>query len=275
MKELLPIRSEGYMDKGGSTKPWKIITINPDQDQPLEIPYVLKLFTKNQVTQQNPIGKEFLCNFLASEFDLIAPECGVVRLSPTFLDTLEKNQFNEFGHKYQGHTFASRLCTDAILYTENMPRSFPIKDYVNIFTFDCLTFNADRGGFRNKPNILVDDDGFILIDHELTFFFSDGHSKKAFEVVVENIEKNTISPFAYNKHVFYRVLKHYKGSKKNIFDEARESLKNLNINAVNTYISNLEKYDIKVGSKVLIIDYLSYIKQNSDKYINILLGLIS
>jgi len=263
------------MDKGGSTKPWKIITINPQHGQLLETPYVLKLFTANNVRQQNSIGKEFLGNFLASEFDLIAPECGIIQLTKPFLDTLEKHQVNEYAHKHQGYTFASRLFNDAILYNENMPRSFPIKEYANVFAFDCLTLNTDRGGYRNKPNILVDDDGFILIDHELTFAFSDSQNRKAFEFVINNISNNTISPFAYDRHVFFKVLKQYRGSKKNIFDESREYIRNLNINAVNDYISTLEKYDIKVGSKVLINDYLSYIKQNSDKYINTLLTVVS
>ncbi len=275
MKELLPIRFEGYMEKGGSTRPWKIVTINPHPDEPLEVAYVLKLFKSSHISQQNSIGKEFLCNFLATEFDLITPECGFVFLNQPFLDTLEKKQLSEYRTKHQEFTFASRLCTDAVLYSENMPRSFAIKDYANIFMFDCLTLNSDRGGFRNKPNLLVDDEGFILIDHEATFAFADSPNKKAFDVITKNITKNSISPYPYAMHLFYPILKQYKGSKKNIFDESRESLRNLNLNAINSYISTLENFNIKVGSRVLINDYLKFAKENSEKFINILLSVIS
>ncbi len=263
------------MDKGGSTKPWKIITLNPNHKQPLEVPYVLKLFTTKQVSQQDSIGKEFLCNFLATEFDLIVPECGFVKLTSPFLATLEKNQKNEFLHRHQGYTFASKLCTGAMLYNEHVGRLFPIKYYATIFAFDFLTFNTDRGGFRDKPNLLVDDEGFILIDHELTFHFISSTDRRPLDIIINHVTKNSVPPFAYDKHIFYRILKQYKGSKKNIFDEAREYLKNLNLNATNNYLGILGNFDISIGSTVLLNEYLRFMKQNADKFINILIRLVS
>lgn len=275
MKVLLPIRSAGYMEKGGSTNPWKIITINPEADEPLEVPYVLKLFTKNQVSTQNSIGKEFLGNYLTSEFDLVAPECGLVTLDPLFLSTIEKEQFIDYQKKYHGFTFACRLIEGAFLVNENIPKHFPIKEYANIFAFDCLIMNTDRGGYRKKPNLLMNDEGFKLIDHELIFQFSDSQNDKAFQKVINNLKNNTLGHYGFSVHIFYNLLKHYGGPKRNLFDDFSESLKNLNMNQLRNHITQLEKYDVSCGTKDLIIDYLAYTKQNPEKFAKILQGIIS
>jgi hypothetical protein len=48
-----------------------------------------------------------------------------------------------------------------------------------------MIFNSDRGGYRNKPNLLVDEDGFILIDHELTLHLLDDNNGGSLNVILE------------------------------------------------------------------------------------------
>lgn len=108
------------------------------------------------------IAKEFICNSLASQFDFDVPEACLINLhDEEFKSTLEKEPLKNLSTKYKGLTFSSRL-TDASLINEQLKGpSYNIHDYASLFAFDCLVFNTDRGGYRNKPNLLVDDDGFI------------------------------------------------------------------------------------------------------------------
>lgn len=275
MKELLAIRSDGYLDKGGSTRPWKIITINPEENEPLLVPYVLKLFTKNNIKQQNSIGKEFLGNFLTSEFDLRAPECGLVELSQIFLSTLEKDQALECKKKYQGKTFASKLMEGAVLVNKIPIRRFEINHYANVYAFDCLILNTDRGGIQGKPNLLTDDEGFILIDHELSFAFADSENDDALQIIINSLKNSSLNTNFYCSHIFYNILKNYKGGKRNIFDEFCELLRSINIKNIEDFINILKDNGISFGDTNRIIEYISFNKHNSDKFVNSLLRSIA
>lgn len=133
--------------------------------------------------------------------------------------------------------------------------------------------NLDRGGYRNKPNLLVDDDGFILIDHELTFNFIDSENDLSFNKIIEVFHSNSWLSF-YQKHVFFSSLKNYRGVKKNLFDTFDESLRTININSILELIDELERFKVQMGNIHLLVDYLKYLKQNSNQFRNILLGLI-
>jgi hypothetical protein len=133
--------------------------------------------------------------------------------------------------------------------------------------------NLDRGGYRNKPNLLVDDDGFILIDHELTFNFIDSENDLSFNKIIEVFHSNSWPSF-YQKHVFFSSLKNYRGVKKNLFDTFDESLRTININSILELIDELERFKVQMGNIHLLVDYLKYLKQNSNQFRNILLGLI-
>ena len=263
------------MLSGGSTKPWRIVGIDGDKSQPEETPYVVKLFTERQIIQGHSIAKEFICNTLASQFDLEVPEACLVNLRDEgFKSTLEKEPLKNLSQKYSGPTFSSRLIDASLINEQLKGPAYRMHDYATLFAFDCLIFNTDRGGYRNKPNLLVDDEGFILIDHELTFSFIDSGDDKGYNKIIEDLNGNAWPSF-YQKHLFYPLLKSYRGPKKNLFDTFEESLRTLDINQTNNLINELKHEGVEVGSSDLLISYLRILKQNSHTFRNILLGLIS
>jgi len=264
------------MQNGGSTKPWKVFAIKEDGDAaPEEIPYVVKLFTSENVIQQPCIAKEFICNYLAGEFDLQVPDAGIINLSSEdFQGTLSHATKRLFSGKHQGLTFASRL-VEGTLVNEQLRNGFTnVIDCASIFAFDCLIMNIDRGGYRGKPNLLMDDEGFILIDHELSLYFIDDESGEAYQTVISNFN-NKITDYRYEKHLFYPRLKNYRGTKKMLFDSFTECLKHLNIRGLQDLLRNLKESGVDIGANIFLIDYLRILKNNPDKFRNILLGIIS
>lgn len=274
MIKLRPIRFDGKL-KGGSTKPWSVSCIDENEADLRLIPCVVKLFTPNNVAQSRHIAKEFICSELAREFDLDTPESYVIDLSaPDFRSTLDPKDLVELQGKYQGTTFCSRL-VNASLVNEDLKKStFSIWDCATLFAFDCMIMNADRGGHHNKANLLLDDDGFILIDHELCLHFIDGDSDDACQAVLDDFRDNRW-PQIYQHHLFYSKLKSYRGSKKNLFDTFKEYLDRLDINKIKLLIEELKGFGIEVSGSDRLVPYLYSLKQNSDKYCLIMLSLIA
>lgn len=273
MKQLFPIRFDGYMLNGGSTKPWRVVAI--EKDSLVEVPYVVKVFSPKHIEQGHNIGKEFVGNMLAGQFDLNVPEAGIINLhDESFVSTLPDDLASILATKYEGLTFASKLTDGSIMNEHLRSSSYSIHDSASLFAFDCLIHNIDRGGYHNKPNLLVDDNGLILIDHELTFNFIDSTDHKAFDKVVNHLDGN-VWPDFYQKHFFYNHLKAYKGSKKALFDTFEESLRTLDIVKMQNFINDLTKMSVELGESDLVIKYLCTLKQNAHKFRSILLGLIS
>jgi len=263
------------MHSGGSTKPWRVVAITKGANILEEVVYVVKLFTVNNINQAPSIAKEFICNALATEFDLSVPDVGLINLhNESFFETLSNSEREHLQNRHHGFTFASQLL-DAVIVTEELhSNTIHIADIATLFAFDCLILNTDRGGYRNKPNLLQDDDGFILIDHELSLSFIDNDSDQAFMHIVNLLKQNRWHGL-YAKHLFYPRLKSYKGSKKNLFDTFEEFLLNLNIRKIETLIAELKENDIAVGAPDYLIEYLRILKQQASRFKNILLGIIA
>ncbi|MCF8453925.1 MAG: hypothetical protein K9G42_12020 [Pedobacter sp.] len=275
MKKIVPIRFERVVESGGSTKPWLVTAVQEGLEDPEEITYVVKLFSESNIIQGNNIGKEFFCNELAIQFDLDVPEAAFITLNdPNFRSTLKSEELETLSMRYEGGTFASRLAEGSLVNEQLRESPFTIHDCATLFAFDCLILNTDRGGFRNKPNLLMNDDGLILIDHELTFNFIDSADQDAYDRLISQLADNRWPEF-YEKHIFYNKLKSYKGSKKALFDTFEESLRTLDLKKIQHCITDLEDRGISLGQSDLLIDYLRTLKQNSSKFRTILLGLIS
>jgi len=272
--KLKPIRFDGKL-KGGSTKPWSVSCIDENSSDYDLIPCVVKLFTPNNMAQSFHIAKEFICSELAREFDLDTPETFVVDLGdPDFRETLAPADLKELQLKYQGATFCSRLVNASLVTPGLRKATFSISDCATLFAFDCMIMNADRGGHHNKANLLLDDDGFILIDHELCLHFIDSDSEDAYQVVVNEFA-NSRWPTIYLHHLFYSRLKSYKGQKKDLFDTFREYLNRMDVKRVEILIEELKIYGISVGRTDRLIHYLYSLKQNSNKYCLIMSNLIA
>lgn len=263
------------MLKGGSTKPWNIACIDLSVDPPEEISCVLKLFKTSHVSSSNSIGKEFICNALAAEFDLVAPDAYLIDpFDAAFISILEPKVIVDLKTKHEGVTFASRLVNATIVNPVVKSSVYNIQDCALLFAFDCLIMNQDRGGYRGKANLMIDDDGFILIDHELTFHFLDGNEPAAYDVVMSHFQDGSWFPI-YLKHIFYGRLKEYKGSKKNLFYTFEEYLSKFDICKIEVLNLELASQNISIGQIELLIQYLYTLKQNANKFSKILLNLIS
>ncbi|MCX2477977.1 hypothetical protein OQY15_02675 [Pedobacter sp. MC2016-15] len=272
--KLKPIRFDGKL-KGGSTKPWSVSCIDEGDPDLKLFPCVVKLFTPNNIAQSCHIAKEFICSELAREFDLDTPESYVIDLSDEdFVDTLTPKDLKELQSKHQGATFCSRLVNASLVNEELKKSTFSIWDCATLFAFDCMIMNADRGGHHNKANLLLDDDGFIVIDHELCLHFIDSDSEDAYEAILEEF-KNNNWPQIYQHHLFYSKLKSYRGQKRNLFDTFREYLDRMDVNKIESLIAQLQGFGIDVGGSDRLIQYLYSLKQNSNKYCLIMLSLIA
>ncbi|MEA5261020.1 hypothetical protein VB264_24695 [Arcicella aquatica] len=65
------ISFQEIVDSGGSTYPWRVMVV--DEDKQLK-PFLVKMFTERQLTQQHAIAKELFGNMLARQFELRVPD---------------------------------------------------------------------------------------------------------------------------------------------------------------------------------------------------------
>lgn len=168
-------------------------------------------------------------NVLAQEFGLPVPEMCLVKFTPEFIDFALENEERKFlAKKDPGLKFASKLEDRLSIVAPSLYSKY-LKEYdiANVFAFDCLIYNLDRGGHRNKPNLLVDDENFILIDHEQIFPFAD-NSEAYFKSVLDSFNQDkTLYPF--QKHLLFPYLKNFRTqNKKHLFDEFAEYLTRFN-----------------------------------------------
>lgn len=246
--------------KGGSTNP--IVILAEDESKNIN-PYVLKLYKDDYVTSYFTIAKEVIISELAGQFNLPVPKYGLINLN---LKLLAKEYNDNYLNKISiGYKFCSYYHEGTLLYNSSLNNRF-LKNYdiENVFAFDNLVLNIDRGGFRNKPNLLITDDNFLLIDHEQTLQFYDIKS-----IGKELDYKSKFNSYYYNNHIFINSLKKIK-SKSFLFDEFHENLKTLNLNFLDDLYKDLDKFNINCGEKSTIFAYLNWCKKNRD-YIHKLL----
>lgn len=264
IKILHPSRYDGNLDKGGSTKPWKVFLMDNNNEKP----YVVKLFTPRQIQQQHAVAKEVYGNVLATSFGLPVPEFALVDFDDFFVkNLLDESAQTVLESKDTGLKFASVLLENMTIVSSYTDSKHLLEyDIAKVFAFDCLIQNLDRGGLRNKPNLLIDDDEFLLIDHEQCFPFADNEDWTSLEKIKSKIEDKELT-YNFRKHLFYPLLSSMNSKKKlHLFDEFEELLRNLNINNISLIINKLESLNVSTGQKDIIIDYLSCLKNNSNKF---------
>ena len=272
MNILRPIRFVGYLEEGGSTKPWVVLLSGADENPE---PYVVKLFTPKHIEQQHAVAKEIYGNILAREFSLPTPDYVLVDFDSAFINSiLEEEQRKILRKKDHGLKYASRLAESMSIVSPILYKKY-LKEYeiANIFAFDCLIYNLDRGGMRDKPNLLVDDENFLLIDHEQVFPFADNTSQ-FYEQIVQRFENGELM-YPYSRHLFYQMLRDLRSKDKvHLFNEFEEYLKKLKLGTLLLTINDLKKHDVSLGHYQRIIDYLRIFSQNAHKFCNILLSYI-
>lgn len=261
----------GRINSGGSTFPWVINVLNEDGDV---LPYVVKLFTTRQLEQGCAVAKEVYGNVLAQQFELNVPEASLVLFEDIFLTTLSNEGRKELAKKDNRIKFGSLQMSGMPILNSTLGLLLKGYDVGTIFAFDYLIWNLDRGGFHDKPNILVNDDDFLLIDHEQIFPFANE---------TESSDKSFIDKFLagdlcyqYERHIFYGYLKGlYKPRKTYIFDTFLGYLNTLRVDILDSYAKQLEEYGQPVGNVPLIKSYLSSVKSHQDLFLRRLNQAIS
>ena len=258
MKELNLVSIKN-IHKGGSTLP--LIIEAEDENSNISF-YILKLYKSNYVKQNFSVAKEILVTEVAKQFDLPVPDYGVINFNHSILSSFfDQSHINQLD---LGYKFCSKLIEGVVIYNPNIKNTF-LKHYdlENVFAFDNMILNIDRGGFRNKPNLLVNDEDFVLIDHEQTFpFYSTPINKNT-------NYWNTFSAYYHRNHVFYEQLKKYR-KKGTMFDEFQLNLNSFNLNIFDTIFTDLDYFSIRNIGKVDIFNYFNWLKTNNNHVITTL-----
>lgn len=245
----LQIVTIGEVMKGGTTKPVNIIALN--NGTPTN--YVMKVFTKSQISQVSSVAKEIVCNELAKQFNLNSPDYGIIKvMHDEFTGIYDDERIAKLD---EGYKFCSKYIEGSAIFNPLVTNSF-LKDYelASIFAFDFFIYNVDRGGFRNKPNLLINDSDLFLIDHELTFPFIRN------EINEVNYE-NYLGNYPFQKHVLIDYLKSLR-NKNGLFDEFIEMLKVLNMNHISNIFDFIDKFNIACVERQKFMHYFAWAKNN-------------
>jgi hypothetical protein len=251
MQELQLI-STGKVMIGGTTKPFTILALN---EAGYVEEYIVKAFTKNQLAQNASVAKEIIVSELAKMFDITIPEYGIINCTIEDLERVYEDDRERIESLDLGAKFCSKFMKQYPIFTKVTSKSY-LQEYeiLNIFAFDLLTFNVDRGGHRNKPNLLINDKELIIIDHELTFPFIVNNYKTI------EYEKYLVT-YQYKKHVLLKYIKQLKKENR-VFYEFLENLKNLNINELEKIFDKLDYYKIHYFERIFFMNYLIWAKNN-------------
>ena len=262
---LGPIRS------GGSTKPW-LVQVN---DQVSLVPYVVKLFKNAYSRQAYPLAKEVYGNVLAGEFDLLVPDCALIRFGDQFINDLPEREALRLREIADGLKFGSVEIPDVLIMDIRQQRSL-LKNYSigTIFAFDNLVWNLDRGGARNKPNVLIDDDTLILIDHEHIFpFANDTLAPNAY--VMPSFERGSWY-YPYDKHLFYPLLRRMSAAEKtSVFDTFQYFLENLSLASLDAAALALSHEGVETGNYPVVRVHLLQTKARAGEFCKFITTLIA
>ncbi|WP_348722273.1 HipA family kinase [Tenacibaculum sp. 190524A05c] len=271
IEELELISCEKILKNGG-TFPLLIEAFNEIGESDY---YVMKAFKKKSVDENYSVFKEIFLSELAPDFNLAAPEYGVTLINNNDLieihDEAQKvvnsvdyvNQLDT-GYKFCSYYLSGMTTMNPELITKGKLSQYDIE---NIYAFDQVFFNSDRGGMRDKPNLMIDDDNIIIIDHEQSLPFINSFEQNK-NVNYFNYFKGFNSP----KHIFYNQVK--KLAKENdgkLFDEFIDNLRTINIKKFNDLFNELDRFGIAYGNKDDIFAYLYWAKENFSKVQNLLL----
>jgi hypothetical protein len=257
------ISYENRIVKGGRTRPI-IVTVRDEQKQLKQ--YVVKLYSKKEVEQNQTVAREVITMALAKEFDLCFPSPAFIRLSNTFSQTLPTELRTEIKGKDSRLKFGCEYIPDALNYGVNLPKNTleGLLRIDTIFAFDNLVRNFDRR--TEKTNLLLLNHDIYLIDHEYCLSIETKHIT---DLEIHNWNYN------YKNHVFFSFLSgHARKTKEQYFDEFDEYLKHLDIRTLRPYVSQLEHLDFPTPDMEILEYYLLNTRKNSHKFVTLLKGLL-
>jgi hypothetical protein len=243
---------------GGSSKPWLINVLADGVPKP----FVVKMFPEKDINAAQSVAREVFGSILADALDLTRPNPALVIFDEDFVSTLS-NVDKEFLGAVDGRIkFASEFIEGSVSFTANTPRSTLERYEVeNIYAFDNLIFNVDRK--NRKPNILLLNRDYYLIDHELSLPIN--------QRTIINFESEH-SVYDFKSHIFYKYLKRSKPENKtNYFDSFEEIIRFSRIeDCLAKYKDQLIQHKHPVGEFDILIDYLGTARKKSAIFTSIL-----
>lgn len=245
---------------GGRNRPW-LLTVQTEQDIEL---YVAKFFVQQDIDQQNSLSKEIYTGALAQELDISTPDFALITIDESFKESLPGSLMQELKRKHTRFAFGSKFIPGEHTYSPALlAKELATYDIESIFAFDVLVLNTDR---RNKkPNILLGDDRYYLIDHEHTFALSQQGLNP----------RQRVSQYNFKNHIFYNVLnrKATYGSRPE-FGTFRELFYRSNIEVLDLYAETLKQMGYETDDCLVIKRYLRKLKRDISYFMNIVEGAI-
>lgn len=264
LKILDAIQFNKVFTQGGRTEPW-LIQVLVDGER---TPYVVKLFKTDEVDEEHTVAREVFGSVLAMEFDLSIPAPALIRFTAPFLATLPEEVKDIAYFRDSRLKFGSAYCDNTTLLAPELPSvqiNRFIHDIANIYAFDTLINNKDRGNY--KTNILISNvvDDYYIFDHERAF--------KHITRLAQEIERNQFSEIL-PKHVLHKYLSRKK-NKDELFDTFHEYLRNLNVDLLDGYNNLLMEHDLQSNDIIQLKSYLYALKQKASWFVSILVNSIS
>ena len=134
----------------------------------------------------------------------------------------------------------------------------------SIFAFDVFIHNTDRR--KLKPNFLIKEEEYCLIDHELSLNMN--------ESLIERIRQSDFSYLynnpIYKEHIFLAPLKKLNKKLNLRFENFEYHLNSLNLKKLDSVKNQLEEIGISTNDYSLIKSYIAEIKLRSGAFIKML-----
>lgn len=259
---------------GGSSYPFIVMVMN-EEGEYIEQPYVVKVFKQRNIEQYQPTNKEFYANALAKAFDIKVPNAALIYVGEDMIENLKKQEKYANFDLLAGYYYGSEYFKNNALYDKSKLKDLEEWGADNIFAFDTLIVNVDRR--TRKPNILIVDEEYYLIDHELTlnvvkpcnFYMDIEHLEARWGFFIKkDIGKQ-------GEHIFYKVLKEHHSKDQITFDEFEGNLRDIDLGGIIASVAEeLREREIDVSDAAKIIEYLDCIKENRTDFINLLKALL-
>lgn len=254
---------EGKNMSGGTTRPVLISAIKGNQVKK----FVVKIFTPDPYIAQT--ASEFYGNVLATEFDITTPEVALINFSADFIETLPDDIKKRVRLHDQKFFFGSEYHEGFVQYVPSKDyNTFDMWDIQNVFAFDVLIRNVDRK--VAKPNLLIQRDNYLAIDHELCFNIT-----QTFDQYVEGDGFKFIR--GVNGPGYEHIFRERLQSARNHIDFSlpEEYCGKMDSNKILNAASFLDNIGIPTGDVARINSYLCDIKKNSSKFINLCRQLLA
>lgn len=216
--------------------------------------YYAKPFRRDNKIDVFQTAKEIIGCEIAVAFDLPTPAYNIIDIDTASLSSFYTD--NEIRKFHSGYKFCSKKLDNYAGFNPNVSVGF-LRDYqiAGIFAFDVLMQNTDRGQ-RGKPNLMINDDNLLMIDHELTLSFIDNQNRKT------NYENN-IRVYPNHMHTLIKHMRAIK-EKKHIFDEFLEYLRIFNVDSLTNIFDQMDKFNIEYGDRLDYFLYFDWCKKNID-----------